>query len=66
MLQWKGWYGRIALSFSRLETAGSWRITDEAIMSRSGSEGLGMSHDFELFKNTFLWSSDQDLVMNYP
>jgi hypothetical protein len=58
--------GSIALSFSRLEMGGSWRIIDEAIMSRSGPEGLGMSHDLELFRNTFLWSSGQDLVMNLP
>jgi hypothetical protein len=59
MLQWKNWFGGIALSFSRPEMGGSWCIIDEAIMSRSGAEGLGMSNDLELSRNTFAGLSTQ-------
>jgi hypothetical protein len=66
MLQWKDWFGRIALSFSRPEMVGSWCIIDEAIMSRSGAEGLGMSDDLELSRNIFRWTIDTDLIMKLP
>jgi hypothetical protein len=39
---------------------------DDAIMSRWGAEGLGISHDLELSRNTFSSFIDKDLIMKLP